>query len=202
MGGEGDGVGTASTCCDIVVLAASAGALPAFREVMSGLPCDFPSAVIVVGHRRADGSTFLFEDLRARTALPMGWVRPGEIPHANQGYVVPNGQDLTIDEAGAFAFAPGTFPFRGIDPLIGSLAEWAGCDGTAVILTGTGEDGAAGSLRLHHAGGTVIVQSTESVAHVGMGRATIDRGAASFILPLHEIAPALVRLARPRRLLA
>jgi two-component system chemotaxis response regulator CheB len=194
-----DGIGVASgQNSDIVVLAASAGGLPAFRQILSGLPVDFPSAVVVVRHRRAGSSFSLVELLQTHASLPVEWARSGVIPAGGRIYVVPGGQDLTLDLDGAFAFVPGTFPFRGIDPLIVSVAARSGRGATAVILTGGGADGAAGSLALSRAGGTVIVQSTESVQFVGMGRETIGLGAASLVLPLDDIAPALVRLARRR----
>lgn len=183
--------------CNIVVLAASAGGLKAFRQVLSDLPFDFPGAVIVVGHTRASAGSMLVELLRSHSTMPVDWARSGDVPVCSRVYVVPSGQDLTLDDEGAFAFAPGTFPFRGIDPLIASLAAWSGLGGTAVILTGTGADGAAGSLLLRRAGGTVVVQSTESVDFVGMGRETIFSGAASVVLDLMDIGPELVRLARP-----
>jgi two-component system, chemotaxis family, protein-glutamate methylesterase/glutaminase len=202
MGVMVDGTGTSSGQCDVVVLAASAGALPAFRQVLADLPSDFPSAVIVVRHRRDRTLSSLVELLQPHSTMQVEWARSGDTPESSRVYVVPAGRDLSLGHEGAFAFEPGTFPFRGIDPLIVSLAGWSGRGGTAVILTGSGADGAAGALVLHRAGGTVIVQSTESVEVVGMGRATIGLGASNLILPLHEIAPALVRLAGARRILA
>jgi two-component system chemotaxis response regulator CheB len=188
----------ASSGCDIVVLAASAGALKAFRQVLSDLPFDFPSAVIVVGHTRASAGSQLVELLRSHSAMPVEWARSGDVPVCSRVYVVPSGKDLTLDDEGAFVFAPGTFPFQGIDPLIASLAAWSGLGGTAVILTGTGADGAAGCVVLRRAGGTVVVQSSASVEFIGMGRETIFLGAASVVLDLLDIGPELVRLARPR----
>jgi two-component system chemotaxis response regulator CheB len=199
VGRDGGRAGTSSDRSNVVVLAASAGALPALRKVLSDLPFDFPSAIIVVRHRRREAFSSLVELLQSHTTLPVEWARFGDVPTGSRVYVVPSGQDLSLDHEGAFAFEPGTFPFRGIDPLIVSLAAWSGRDGTAVILTGSGADGAAGSLALHRAGGTVIVQSTESVETVGMGRAAIAVGAATFVLGLHEIGPALIELASGAR---
>ncbi len=193
-----EGAGASSGGCDIVVLAASAGGLKAFRQVLSDLPFDFPRAVIVVGHTRASAGSMLVELLRSHSTMPVEWAQSGDTPARSRVYVVPSGKDLTLNHHGAFAFLPGTFPFRGIDPLIASLAAWSGDAGTAVILTGTGADGAAGSLLLRRAGGTVVVQSTASVDYIGMGRETIDLGAASVVLDLLDIGPELVRLARPR----
>ena len=104
--------------CDVVVLAASAGALPVFRKILSGLPLDFPSAIVVVRHRRLEALNSLVELLQSHTALPVGWAHSGDVAEAGKVYVVPGGQDMSFDTEGAFAFVPGSFPFRGIDPLI------------------------------------------------------------------------------------
>jgi two-component system chemotaxis response regulator CheB len=80
------------------------------------------------------------------------------------------------------------------DVLFHSMAERCGSGGIGVVLTGMGDDGAAGLLALRRSGGTTIAQDAETSAVYGMPRAARENGAAADILPLAEI-PAAVLLA-------
>ncbi len=64
----------------------------------------------------------------------------------------------------------------------------------AVVLTGTGHDGATGAQSVKRGGGQVIVQDESTSEFFGMPRSAIDAGQVDQILPLDAIAPALVAL--------
>jgi two-component system chemotaxis response regulator CheB len=80
----------------------------------------------------------------------------------------------------------------------GSLVRVAG--GTcgrraiAVVLSGSGADGAAGVRAVKSAGGTVIVEDRTTAQFFGMPNAAIRTGAADMVLPIHEISGALVAI--------
>jgi two-component system, chemotaxis family, protein-glutamate methylesterase/glutaminase len=65
-----------------------------------------------------------------------------------------------------------------------------------VVLTGAGCDGASGAVAIKAAGGIVIAQDRATSAFFGMPGAAIESGAVDFILPLENIAPALMKLLR------
>jgi two-component system chemotaxis response regulator CheB len=65
----------------------------------------------------------------------------------------------------------------------------------AVVLTGTGTDGAAGIISVKASGGTVIAQDEASSEFFGMPQAAVETGQVDFVLPLNRIGPALVELA-------
>ena len=64
----------------------------------------------------------------------------------------------------------------------------------AVVLSGTGADGSMGLRAIKKMGGTIIVQDQKSSAFFGMPGAAIDTGTVDFVLPLEDIARALVTL--------
>jgi two-component system chemotaxis response regulator CheB len=64
----------------------------------------------------------------------------------------------------------------------------------AVVLTGTGSDGVMGVQAIKKMGGTVIAQDEKTAEFFGMPSAAIQSGSVDFILPLDEIAPALLTL--------
>jgi two-component system chemotaxis response regulator CheB len=80
------------------------------------------------------------------------------------------------------------------DLLFTSLAEAWGQGAIAVVLTGTGRDGAAGVLAVKEHGGMVIAQNEASAEFFGMPDAAFRTGVVDHVLPLDDIAPALVRL--------
>jgi two-component system chemotaxis response regulator CheB len=63
-----------------------------------------------------------------------------------------------------------------------------------VVLSGSGSDGAMGLQAVKKMGGTVIVQDEQTAEFFGMPQAAIKTGNVDFVLPLEEIAPALLHL--------
>jgi two-component system chemotaxis response regulator CheB len=81
-----------------------------------------------------------------------------------------------------------------VDVLFGSVAGEAGRNSVGVILTGMGSDGANGMYEMHTKGASTIAQDEESCVVFGMPREAIRKGAAGQVLPLDQIAGAMVRL--------
>jgi two-component system chemotaxis response regulator CheB len=112
--------------------------------------------------------------------------------------VAPPGHHLEIVADGGARLtdtAPVHFSRPSADRLFESAARSCGVI-SGVILTGAGMDGAAGAVAVRAAGGHVIVQDRATSACFGMPRAAIDAGAADDILPLQNIGPAVLQLAR------
>jgi len=78
-----------------------------------------------------------------------------------------------------------------VDILFRSLAEEFGARGIAVLMTGMGEDGAAGMGTVRSAGGMTIAQSEESCVVFGMPKAAIERGFATRVVALEALANTL-----------
>jgi len=85
-----------------------------------------------------------------------------------------------------------------VDVLFSSVAEAAGADVVAALLTGMGNDGAQGLLKLRRAGARTIAQDEATCVVFGMPREAIELGAAAQVLPLAAIAEAILA-ARQRR---
>ena len=64
----------------------------------------------------------------------------------------------------------------------------------AVVLTGTGTDGATGVQAIKSMGGRVIVQDEDTAEFSGMPFAALKATDVDFVLPLDEIASALIAL--------
>ena len=88
-----------------------------------------------------------------------------------------------------------------IDRLFASVARSFGNRAIGVILSGMGNDGAAGVRELHAAGGRIVVQSEATADHPQMPKAAIESGTA-LVVPLHDIGQVVDELVagipRPR----
>ena len=84
------------------------------------------------------------------------------------------------------------------NPLFTSAADVFGTGAIGVVLTGTDHDGTDGVQAISGEGGLVIAQDKGTSEHFGMPRSAILTGAVHWVLPLEEIAPALVRVAKAR----
>jgi two-component system, chemotaxis family, protein-glutamate methylesterase/glutaminase len=180
----------------VVALVASAGGLEALGEVLGGLPASLDAAVVVLQHLEARRQSLLPLLLSRRTPLPVHEAVDGAVLRRGAVYVAPSGRHLRIRAGGRLSLTdtpPVHFSRPSADVLLGSLAD-AGVPMIAVVLTGRGEDGAAGSLRVHRAGGTVLAQDRATSRHFGMPGAAAGAGGVDEALPLAGIAPRLMQL--------
>jgi two-component system chemotaxis response regulator CheB len=182
----------------IVVIAASAGGVSALGVLLGALQRAVPAAFLVVQHLAPTRPSVLSDILSRHCDLRVKNAEDGELIHAGVVYVGVPDKHLTLDAEGKIRLT-GTpavhFVRPAADELFASAADAFGSRVVAVILSGTGMDGADGARVIKRRGGAVVVQSEASSEFVGMPAATIATGVADLILPLEEIAPALQRLA-------
>lgn len=176
-------------------MVASLGGLGALSEVLAALPASFPAAVLVLQHVESGRVSSLPQILGTRTALRVRAAADGDALCAGTVYVAPSGRHLSIHgrTLALTDTARVHFSRPSADVLLDSLAD-AGAPVVAVVLTGRGQDGAAGSLHVHDSGGTVLAQDRGTSVNFGMPGAAVRAGGVNEVLPLEAIAPRLVQL--------
>jgi two-component system, chemotaxis family, protein-glutamate methylesterase/glutaminase len=182
---------------DVVALAASAGGLTALSRVLSALPSDFPAAVVVVQHLDPRHRSLMADILSRRTALRVKQAEEGDVLTTAMVYIAPPNRHLLVNPDGTLSLSQSElvhFVRPSADLLFESVAASHKDRAIAVVLTGTGSDGAMGVQAIKKMGGTVIVQDEKTSEFFGMPAAAIQTGDADFILPLDEIASALITL--------
>src|SRR5262245_7547621 len=185
----------------VVALVTSAGGLEALSATLRTLPSDWPTAVLVAQHLSGHGST-LVEILRRRLTLPVEWAEDDAPLRSGCVLVCPPGKRLEVLPDGTCSLSPVDQAGRdkSLDFFLESLADSFGECTLAVVLTGTGKDGAVGARAVKQAGGVVLVQSEDSAEQPAMPRAAIESGAADLVLPLHEIGAVITRIVGGGRL--
>ena len=178
---------------EIVALAASAGGLNALTHVLSALPADFPAALVVVQHLDRRHRSLMAEILAKRTQLHVKQAADNDRLAHGTAFIAPPNRHLLVNADGSLSLTQTElvhFVRPSADLLFESTAAAFGERAIAVVLSGTGSDGAMGVRAIKERGGTVIVQDDAS-EFGGMPQAARQAVAPDFVLPLDDIAPAL-----------
>jgi two-component system chemotaxis response regulator CheB len=187
----------AGAAYEVVALAASAGGLHALTQVLAGLPMRFAAAILIVQHLDPRHRSLLAEILGRRTLLRVKQAEEGDqVRHATVFIAAPD-RHLVANSDGSLSLSSAEavhFSRPSVDLLFTSVATSYGPRAIAVVLSGSGSDGSAGARAIKDRGGLVIAQDPKTAAFTGMPASAIRAGAVDLVLPLPEIAGALVRL--------
>jgi two-component system chemotaxis response regulator CheB len=182
---------------DVVACASSAGGLNALSELLSRLPSDFPAAVAVVQHLDPRHRSLMADILAKRTRLRVKEADAGERLTAGTVYIAPPNRHLLVNPDGRLTLADSElvhFLRPSADLLFESVAASFRERAIGVVLSGTGKDAAMGVTAIKSTGGTVIAQEPKTAEFPGMPEEAIATGNVDFVLPLSDIADALVTL--------
>lgn len=156
---------------DLVVVGSSAGGVGALSTLVSTLNKNFPAPIVLAQHLDPQRRSHLGEILERRSALPIVPVneRVPTLLENGKIYVVPANSHVKISDGHVFLESDSAErPVPSVDKLLSSAAESYGEHLIAVILTGSGSDGAAGAVEVKNAGGVVIIQNPETAAYPSM----------------------------------
>lgn len=186
-----------SPAFDVVAIAASAGGLKALQEVLGGLGADFPAAVVVVQHLDPRHKSLLAEILGRSCRLNIVEAKAGDRLMPGSAHIAPPNRHLLLNTDGTLTLSESElvhFVRPSADLMFESMAGSYHERAIAVVLTGTGADGSMGVNAVKKVGGTVIAQDEASSEFFGMPGAAIATTTVDFVLPLNDIAPALITL--------
>lgn len=175
----------------IVGIGSSAGGPLALSTLLAELPARFPAAIAVAQHIPGSFVSAFAEFLSDRTSLEVevltksAPVRPGCV------YLPAGDAHLLLEEPGVLTRDPST-PIRGyrpsVDLLFETLAYHARSRSAGVVLSGIGQDGTEGLLKMRLSGALCLSQAQQGCAVWGMPRAALESGAAEKALNPVEIA--------------
>lgn len=176
----------------VVAIGASAGGPPALATLLSGLG-GLQAPVLVVQHLHENFVDGLVSWMAGASALPVQLARHGTKLEPGVVYIAPGGTHLRLGTGYQIELNdnPPAVHRPSVDVLFSSVAQRAEGPKVGVLLTGMGQDGAAGLLELRQRQGLTIAQDEATSAVFGMPKAAQRLGAATQILPLGEIAAAV-----------
>jgi len=189
-----------TTAFDIVAIAASAGGVTALARLLSELP-KLGAIVVIVQHVDPRHRSLMPQVIGRRSPLPVEHVEDETQLAPDHVYLAPPDHHLLVNRKGRATLTDSelvNFVRPSADLLFESVAAAYGDRAIAVVLTGSGRDGAMGVTAIKQRRGTVIAQDEGSSEFFGMPSAAIATGVVDFILPLDAIAPKLVTLMRGR----
>jgi two-component system, chemotaxis family, protein-glutamate methylesterase/glutaminase len=177
----------------VVAIAASTGGPNALGRVLVDLGPEFPLPIVIVQHMPQYFTAVLASRLERESGRECREAVNGEMLLGGRTYVAPGDYHLVLAqrEAGAVLHLSQSAPVHycrpSADPMFRSVAKVFGKGVLAVVLTGMGEDGAAGCRDVVAAGGQVIVQDAATSVVWGMPGSVANAGLASAVLPLDRI---------------
>lgn len=190
---------TLQTTEKIIAIGASTGGTEAIKDVVSALPPDSP-AVVITQHIPAAFSQPFANRLNACSAINICQASDGQQILPGHGYVAPGDKHLIVERSGARYYCrlndgpPVNRHKPSVDVMFRSVAQEAGKNAVGVLLTGMGNDGAQGLLEMRQANAPTIAQDQASSVVWGMPGEAVKCGAAEQVLPLTDVASAILSL--------
>ncbi len=181
----------------LIVIGASTGGVEALRTVLPNLPAGLPP-IAVVQHISPYFSKAVAGRLDSLCSMRVVEAEDGMILERGTCVVAPGDYHLALTWQGEgyktrLMQTPPVHHCRpSVDVLFRSVAEAGGKYVTAALLTGMGSDGAMGMAALRKAGGRTIAEHEKTCVVYGMPRAAIELGVVDLVLPLPQIAGAIV----------
>src|ERR687883_647763 len=158
-----------SRISQLVVVGASAGGVEALSTLVATLPPGFPAPLVIAQHLDPGRPSHLAQILDRRSTLPVRTVTDQAPLENGVVFVVPVNRHVEItDHTISLRTRDGGRAMPSIDLLLTTAAPVFGENLIAVILTGTGTDGAAGARAVKEAGGMVVIQNPQTAQFAGM----------------------------------
>ena len=181
----------------MICIGASTGGTEAIKEVLVQMPADSPG-IVITQHMPPGFTTSFAARLNGLCQITVKEAVNGERILPGHAYIAPGGTQFHVARSGANYVAvvddgpPVNRHKPSVEVLFKSAAAVVGRNAFGIMLTGMGNDGAAAMREMKDAGSYNYVQDEATCIVFGMPREAIAHGAADEVLPLGQIAPALI----------
>jgi len=187
---------------NVIVIGTSTGGPKTLKSILKTIPKDFPIPILMVQHLDAFFMKQLAKSLDDACEINVKIPLDGEKIQPRNVYLSPGGNHMkvilrnNIPCIKIFKGEPVNYCIPSVDVLFFSAAEVYKQNVLGILLTGLGNDGAAGLDAIKNKGGNSIAESEETCIVYGMPKAAVKRGAAKLILPNYKIKDYMLKYAR------
>jgi two-component system chemotaxis response regulator CheB len=187
----------------IIAIGSSTGGTEALKELLEVLPLNTPP-IIMTQHMPENFTKIFADHLNDLCQITVKEARDGDSVIPGQALLAPGGYHMELQRSGVryqvrITQDPPVNRHRpSVDVMFRTVAKYAGANSMGVILTGMGNDGAAGMLEMKKAGAYNFAQNEESCVVFGMPKEAIKAGGVDKILSLEEIPLELLSHLRVR----
>ena len=181
----------------VVAIGASTGGTEAIAAILTRLPASTPG-IVIAQHIPPQFSRAFANRLNDLCTLQVKEAQDGDELRSGLALVAPGDFHMVLRKnAGRYSVNVKTGPRvcyqrPSVDVLFQSVADAAGPKAVGVLLTGMGNDGAQGLLKMRQAGARTMAQDEATCVVFGMPREAIELGAAEKVLPLAAMANAIL----------
>lgn len=181
-----------------VVIGSSTGGTQALELVLTNLPADAPG-IAITQHMPEKFTAMYAQRLSGICAMQVREAKDGDRLVRGVALIAPGGLHMQLRKSAGQYYVhvadgpPVNRHKPSVDVLFKSAAECAGRDVLGIIMTGMGDDGARGMKVLHDGGARTIAQNEETCVVFGMPKEAIKLQAVDDILPLDQIARAILQ---------
>ncbi len=181
----------------VIAIASSTGGPQAIYKILSMLPAGFPMPVLITQHIAEGFTQGMVDWISTGTPLTVSVAAHGERIKPGCVYINPaensmkiSGQMILLGEQD-----PGHLYHPSCDTMLKSVAAAFRQRAIGLILSGMGSDGVEGMRAIKAAGGITLAQDAESSVVYGMNRVAVEKGQIDRVLPMADMAAALIKLA-------
>jgi two-component system chemotaxis response regulator CheB len=177
----------------VVAIGTSTGGTQALEEVLTTLPRVSPG-IVIVQHMPEKFTAAFAARLDNLCQIAVKEAQNNDRVVQGQALIAPGGKHMLLKRSGAQYFVEvvdGPLVNRhrpSVDVLFRSVAKCAGANALGIIMTGMGDDGAAGLLEMRNAGAQTLAQDQETCVVYGMPKEAVKRGAVEHSVPLNAIS--------------
>ncbi|MGQ0557315.1 MAG: protein-glutamate methylesterase/protein-glutamine glutaminase [Nitrospiraceae bacterium] len=181
----------------IIAIGSSTGGTEAVKEVLEKLPPDTPP-ILVTQHMPERFTKTWADRMNSLCRISIKEAQDGDSVLPGHVLIAPGGSHMMLVRSGARYTVrinqdpPVNRHRPSVDVMFASVARYAGANAVGVILTGMGNDGAKEMLTMKQAGAFTIAQDEASCVVFGMPKEAIKAGAVDKVLPLDDIAGAIL----------
>lgn len=177
----------------VVAIGTSTGGPIALQKVLTGLPANFPSPIVLVQHMPASFTPAFAERLNKLCRIEIRQAEDGDELRPGLALLAPGGKQMMIENRGGrgrVRILPGDERLNYkpcVDVTFGSLARSFPGKTLGIILTGMGADGKEGCRMMKQSGSIVWAQDEKTSVIYGMPMAVAKAGLADEILALEQV---------------